>query len=477
MVKGDSGSTLFSIRQLSERIKNGELSPTELIDVSLSRIEELNSLLHSFITVIEKGKLLNQASIAEREIKNGNYRGPLHGIPFSVKDNIYVRGVRCTSGSKILSSFIPNSSATVVERMKQAGAIFIGTNNLNEFASGITGINPFYGSSRNPWDVSRLSGGSSGGSAVAVATGMVLASLGTDTGGSVRVPASLCGVVGIKPTYGRISKHNVFPLSPSLDHVGCITRSVWDAAAILECISGRDPLDGASVNTIVPPYTRIVQESNLSGRRIGVLEEYFCNNLHPEIAELFYNFINFLSSNKAKVVTGLKSHHSKKFYESWLNVRLAEAASVHLKWLATRAGDYTSEVRRLLLEGKEISEAEYSQSLRTIKEITNEFTTIFSAQTLDALIVPTTIIPAPRLSATDTKVGLETRQALLQNTAVFNSIGLPTITVPIGLTKGRLPVGAQLIGPRFQEERILSIAYCYECINHNVGKFIPKLHY
>ena len=472
-VVDENSFALFSIKQLSERIKNRELSPTELIDASLNKIEKFNSVLHSFITVIEKGELVSQASIAEKEIKNGNYRGPLHGIPFSVKDNIYVRGVHCTSGSKILGSFIPDSSATVVSRMKQAGAILVGTNNLNEFASGITGINPFYGSSRNPWDLSRLSGGSSGGSAVAVATGMVPASLGTDTGGSVRVPASLCGVVGVKPTYGRISRHNIFPLSPSLDHVGCITRSVWDAAAILECISGWDQMDSTSADTIVPPYTRIVQESNLSGRRIGVLHEYFSDNLHPEIAELFHKFIEFLQSSEAIVVTGLKTQHCKRFYESWLNIRLSEAASVHRKWLDTRAGDYSCEVKRLLLEGNEISELKYSQSLKTVKEITNEFIMIFSAQKLDALIVPTTIIPAPRFDQDLSEI----RQALLRNTYVFNSTGLPTITVPIGLTKDHLPIGAQLIGSCFQEEVILSIAYAYECINHSVDKFVPKLAY
>lgn len=480
MANGNSLTSL-SIQQLSEGIKNGELSPTELIGESLNRIEEFNSVLHSFITVIEEGELISQTSIAEKEIENGNYRGPLHGIPFSVKDNIYVSGVHCTLGSKILASFIPDSSATVVNRMKQAGAILIGTNNLNEFASGITGINPFYGSSRNPWNLSRLSGGSSGGSAVAVATGMVPASLGTDTGGSVRVPASLCGVVGVKPTYGRISKHNVFPLSPSLDHVGCITRSAWDAAAILECISGWDRMDGSSVDTIVPPYTRIVQESNLSGRRVGVLHEYFSENLHPEVAELFYKFADFLNSNEAIVMTGLRTQHTKKFYESWLNIRLAEAARVHRKWLDTRAGDYSLEVKKLLLEGKEISELKYSQSLGTVKEITNEFINVLSTQKLDALIVPTTIIPAPRfdqdLSLALDNTGLQSRQALLRNTFVFNSTGLPTITVPIGLTKDSLPVGAQLIGSCFQEEAILSIAYAYECLNHSVDRFVPKLGY
>lgn len=236
-------SSSLSLKQLSERIQNGEISPMDLIEICLDRIKKFNPILNAFITVIDEETLYNQSQIAEREIKHGKYYSPLHGIPFSIKDILYAKGVRCTVGSKIFSNYIPSVDATAVKRIKKAGAILIGTNNLNEFASGITGINYFYGSSKNPWNTSRISGGSSGGSAAAVATGMVPISLGTDTGGSVRVPSSLCGVVGMKPTYGRVSKHNVFPLSPSLDHVGCITRSAWDTSVVMEYIAGWDPLD------------------------------------------------------------------------------------------------------------------------------------------------------------------------------------------------------------------------------------------
>jgi aspartyl-tRNA(Asn)/glutamyl-tRNA(Gln) amidotransferase subunit A len=199
----------------------------------------------------------------------------LHGIPFSIKDIFHVKGVRCTAGSKILANYVPNLDATIIKKMSKAGAILIGTNNLNEFASGITGINPFYGTSKNPWDVSKISGGSSGGSAVAVATGMAQISLGTDTGGSIRVPSSLCGIVGLKPTYGRLSEHGYFPLSPSLDHVGSLTRSVWDAAVIMEYIAGGYPLDETSENNKTHAYTRIIEKSNLEGLRIGLPKEFF----------------------------------------------------------------------------------------------------------------------------------------------------------------------------------------------------------
>src|SRR5919199_2559909 len=258
-----SKSSLLSLRQLSEGIKNGDISPADLIEVCLNRIKKFDPILNAFISVIDEKILYEQAQIAEKEIKSGTYYGPLHGIPFSIKDIFYANGIRCTMGSKIFSNNISHVDATAVKRLERAGAILIGTNNLNEFASGITGINPFYGSSKNPWDISRISGGSSGGSAVAVATGMVPFSLGTDTGGSIRVPSSLCGVVGIKPTFGRVSKHNVFPLSPSLDHVGCITRSVWDTSVVMEHIAGWDPLDETCVRKKVPAYTRrIVENSN-----------------------------------------------------------------------------------------------------------------------------------------------------------------------------------------------------------------------
>ena len=474
------GSSIFSIKRLSEKINCGDISPTELIEVSLNKIKKLDPILNAFITVIERDELFRQAQIAEKEISQGKYRGPLHGIPFSIKDIIHAKGIRCTAGSKILADYVPKFTASVVRRMKKAGAILIGTNNLNEFASGITGLNPFYGSSKNPWDIIRLSGGSSGGSAVAVSTGMVLFSLGTDTGGSIRVPASLCGVVGLKPTYGRISLNNIFPLAPTLDHAGCITKSVWDAAAVLEYAAGWDALDATSAKNTVPPYTKIIEEPNLKGLRIAVPDEYFCDSLHSEIAGLFYEFVDFLRSMKTVVIDDIKLQDTEEYYESWRNIRLAEATNVHLNWINRRAEDYSPEVRKMLLEGKRISAADYIKSLRTVKEIKSEFLAMFSDRKIDAIVVPSTIVPAPRVVDNIVRVGknvvLETRQALLRNTIVFNSTGLPAISIPIGFTNSNMPVGVQIVGPPFKEEIILSVAYCYEQISSSMDTFVPQLH-
>ncbi len=472
-------ASLFSIKQLSERINTGDISPTDLIEVCLDRIKKFNPILNAFITVIEEERLYDQSQIAEKEIKQGNYYSPLHGIPFSIKDIFCAKGIRCTVGSKILSNNISHADATAVKRIKEAGAILIGTNNLNEFASGITGINYFYGSSKNPWNSSRISGGSSSGSAVAVATGMVPLSLGTDTGGSVRVPSSLCGVVGLKPTYGRVSKHNVFPLSPSLDHVGCITRSAWDAAAVMEHISGWDPLDETSKHKKVPAYTKIIEKSTLEGIRIGVSKKYFFDHLYPGVESLFYHFIGILKS-RGSIVYDLDLHNTEKYYRSWREIRLAEAAEIHLKWLNTRAEDYSYEVRRMLMQGTKVSAVDYVSALNTIKEIRKEFLSILNNK-VDAIVIPTTIIIAPRFDeekiSIDVDTVLETREALLRNTIVFNSTGLPAISIPIGLTKDKdsMPVGAQLIGPSFKEETILSIAYNYELTNDSSNNLVPPI--
>jgi aspartyl-tRNA(Asn)/glutamyl-tRNA(Gln) amidotransferase subunit A len=467
--------TLTTIQKLSDRIKNGEVSPLELIEVCLERIKKFNPSLNSFITLVED-EARRDATTAEKQIKQGLYLGPLHGIPFSIKDVIYAEGVRCTAGSKIMADYVSKIDATPVAKMKKAGAILIGTNNTHEFACGITNVNPHYGSSRNPWNTSKLSGGSSGGSAVAVASCMVPVSLATDTSGSIRVPSSLCGVVGLKPTYGRVSKYGIVNLAPSLDHFGCITRSAWDTATVLQTIAGQDPLDPTSINKKVPNYARIV-ESSKRKISVGLPKEYFFDYLQPGVRKVFHNFIDIIKSTEIASVFDVSVPGSDKIYESWRPIRLGESAEIHSEWLQTRPKDYGEDVRKMLLKGMEVSAVNYIQAHKFREELRNAF--IKALKNVDALLVPTTIITAPGFDEPTVSVGgktFEIYQALSRNTIGFASTGLPAASIPAGLTNDNLPVGAQIIGAPFEEEKILSIAYAYECINDNLTKFIPLLH-
>ena len=468
-------STSFSsIKQLSETIKNRELSSVDLVEICLKRIDKFNPSLNSFITVLNE-RAYEDAERIEKEIRQGIDRGPLHGIPFSIKDIIYAEGVRCTAGSKIMSNYIPKIDATIVARMRKAGAILIGTNNLNEFASGITGINPHYGSSKNPWNINRISGGSSGGSAVAVATGMVPVSLGTDTGGSIRVPSSLCGVVGLKPTYGTVSKYGVMDLAPSLDHVGCITRSAWDAAIVLHIIAGHDPLLIITENQNIPRYRKAFAETKDKKLSVGLPRQYFFDYLQAEVKDIINNFIDTIGL--ADSILEINIEKTDKIYKSWRTIRFAEATEVHLKWLKTKADDYSKEVRKMLLEGTQIAAIEYIRALKLRNEIKNEFLKLLKK--VDIIVVPTTILAAPRfddleVSNIDGKL-IEIREALLRNTIVFNTIGLPAISIPVGLTKDGMPVGVQIVGSLFEDEKLLSFAYKYECISNSFYKYVPPL--
>ena len=452
--------TATSIKTISDRIKNGDLSPLDLVESCLERINKFNPSLDAFITILEE-RARQDAKIAEKQIKQGLYIGPLHGIPFSIKDVICAEGVKCTAGSKIMSDYISKIDATSVYKMKKAGAILIGTNNTHEFACGITNVNPHYGSSKNPWNTSKLSGGSSGGSAVSVAAGMVPVSLATDTSGSIRVPSSLCGAVGLKPTYGRVSKYGIVDLAPSLDHVGCITRSAWDAAAVLKIIAGRDPLDLATENKKVADYVRIVEDNEAAnaGKKIsvGIPKEYFFDYLQPGVYRAFLDFIETIKSMDISVFD-VHIGETDKIYESWRPLRLGESAEIHLKWLQTRSEDYGEDVRRMLMQGTEVSAVDYIRAHKFRKELRNEFVRVL--QNFDVLVMPTTPLTAPGLDEQMVDIGgktLQIYQALSRHTIAFDSTGLPAISIPIGFSsKDNMPVGAQIIGPPFREEKILS---------------------
>jgi len=453
-----------TIEGLSKLISSKELSPVERIEATLDQINILNPELNAFITVLEDSARA-EAKKAESQINQGKYKGPLHGIPVSLKDLIYVRGVRSTSGSKILSGYVPGYDSTVAKKLSDAGAIIIGMNNTHEFACGLTNINPHYGSSKNPWDSSRMSGGSSGGSAVAVSSWMSTASIGTDTSGSIRVPSSLCGLFGLKPTYGRVSKYGVMQLAPSIDHVGPITHSAWDAAAVLSIIAGYDDLDSSAVNYPVQDYLGIIsksKEKTAAKFKLGIPEEFFFDLIDQDVMGIFEAFIDKIresgmSTNRVNV------EDTDKIYETWRAIRLGESAAVHSEWMKTRREEYGTDVLAMLERGMEISAVDYVKAQANRIKLKSAF--LKCMKDVDALVVPTTTIAAPFLDQNVVEINgksLEVYQALSRLTTVFDVIGLPVLNVPAGLVAGNLPVGVQLVSRPFEEGVILRIGHIYE---------------
>jgi aspartyl-tRNA(Asn)/glutamyl-tRNA(Gln) amidotransferase subunit A len=454
-----------------------------VVDATIQRIQKLNPKLNAFITILDQSAR-REAKHADSLIKQGKYLGPLHGIPISLKDLIYVKGVRSTSGSKILANFVPDYDSTVTRKLRKAGAIIVGTNNLHEFASGITGINPHYGASKNPWDIARMSGGSSGGSAVAVCSGMCLASIGTDTSGSIRVPASLCGLFGLKPTYGRVTKYGVMPLAPSIDHVGPLARSAWDIAALLQVIAGHDKMDPSSAKVPIPDYLKeISSSSSSSGTRknndrdintnfkIGIPKQFFFDMIEPKVMEIFREFVDRLERcGRITTVSNVDVDGTDRILETWRPIRLAEATSIHNEWMVSRHQEYGEDIIRMLQKGQEVTAVHYINALHKCRqEIKDAFLKAMSGY--DALLVPTTIIPAPFLDQKEVNIEgktIDVYSCLSKLTTVFDITGLPSLNIPAGLVDSELPVGVQLVGRPFDESRILKIAYTYECQYNNL---------
>jgi aspartyl-tRNA(Asn)/glutamyl-tRNA(Gln) amidotransferase subunit A len=437
----------LKLPKLSEDVRSGAVTPTELVHRCLEKIRKLNPVLNVFITVLEEDAL-KQAAERERELRAGYYRGPLHGIPVSLKDIIYVGGVRCTAGSKILSNHVAPYDSTVTKKLKEAGAVLIGTNNLHEFASGVTSINPHYGPVRNPWNTEYIAGGSSGGSAAAVAAGLTPISLGTDTSGSVRIPASLCGVVGLKPSYGRVSKHGVIPLSWSLDHVGVFANSVEEAASCLHAIAGYDPEDESTVYAEVPDY---VVDLDVGGMRVVYFREM--DRADEEVGRLFKRFVSVLEG-LGVVVEEAVFEYGGRVRESWAPIRLGEAAAFHDKWFRERPMDYGADVREMIERGRAFSAIDYVKAQRLRHEITR--TLLKTLDRYHAIISPTTPTAAVKIAEAQNP---ETYQRLTENTILYNLAGLPAVSIPIGLTDSGLPVGAQIAGRLFDENTVLRLAY------------------
>ena len=376
-----------SIVETSQRLRKGQVSPVELTQDCLARIEKLNPALNAFITVTADFALA-QARKAEKEIQQGKWRGPLHGIPIALKDIIDTAGTRTTAASALFKDRVPGEDAEVTRRLSQAGAVFLGKQNLHEFAYGGSSMVSYFGEVRNPWDLGRIAGGSSGGSAAAVAAGLCYGAIGTDTAGSVREPAAQCGVVGLKPTYGRVSLRGVIPLSLSLDHVGPITRTVADAALMLQAIAGYDAGDATSVDVPVPEYFAAL---GVEGRpiRVGVPRGFFCEDLDPEVASAFEQALTVLS--KAADVRDVQL-----VVPTDRTLQAAESYAYHAGFVARNPELYQPETLRRIRSGENVSAQEIEERRLELKKLRQEIAGVF--KDVDVLVTPCVPIPPPPIA-------------------------------------------------------------------------------
>ena len=449
-----------SMTELAPLIQRKEVSPVEVTQAYLDRIERLNDHYLAYLTVL-RDEALAAARATEQEIVGGQYRGPLHGIPIALKDLFAVRGVRLTCGSKILADHRAESDATVVTRLNEAGTILLGKLNMHEFAWGGTSLNPHYGTPRNPWDLTRLPGGSSGGCAVATAAGLAMGTLGTDTGGSVRIPASLSGIVGLKPTYGRVSRFGVYPLSHSCDHVGPMVRTVADAAVLLQAIAGPDLKDPTTSRATVPDYTSALRE-DIRGLRLGVPREYFFEDVESAVRDGITAAVQHLSSLGA-VVEEVSIPSLPHVIASSTAIIGAEAYEVHAQTLKTHSHHYGADVRSRLMLGACIQVAQYLKAQRFRTLLRQEMLDILGR--VDALITPTTLMAASKIDELTVDIGgkeFGVAAHIARATRPFNMTGLPAISVPCGFTPAGLPIGLQIIGRPFEETLLLRVAHTYE---------------
>jgi aspartyl-tRNA(Asn)/glutamyl-tRNA(Gln) amidotransferase subunit A len=455
-----------TIEDLAALLAKRKVSPVELTEMFLRRIDQFNSTVNAFLTVTAEAGLA-AARRAEKVIFNHRRSGKKHhalmGIPYTLKDNLWTRGIRTTAGSKILRDFVPTADATTARKLIHAGAVLLGKTNLHEFAYGITNSNPHYGDARNPWARDRITGGSSGGSAAAIAAGLCVASIGTDTGGSIRIPSALCGIVGLKPSFGRVSVYGTVPLAPSFDHVGPLTRSVPDAAILLGLIAGRDPLDPSSKAHPVEDFRGALRKP-LRKFRLGRPREHYWDNLDPDVRRLVESAIRDLEKHGA-VVREISLPHLSDSLQAATDISLAEATHSHRAagFFPADAADYSKEVRQRLEAGDKTTAVQYLAGFDVRKRLLAEFNAAF--QDVDAVVAPTAPVPAPLIGADNVSIDGEqvgVRPALVGMCRPANFTGLPAISVPCGFTREGLPAGLQLIGRAFDETTLLRIAHAYE---------------
>jgi len=460
----DTDLAFASIEEVGKLFRKRELSPVELTKLMLARIERLNPQLNAYLTVTAEVALA-QAKKAESELyaprgrKGQHDRGPLHGIPISLKDNIHTKGIRTTAGSKILANFVPEHDAIVVVLLKEAGAVLLGKTNMHEFAYGVTSNNPHYGPVRNPWDLSRIAGGSSGGSAVAVAAGLCYGSIGTDTGGSIRIPASLCGVVGLKPTGGRISTEGVVPLSPLLDCTGPLGRTVRDVAILTGAVYsrvGREP-DMSKPETLRANPKKIC---------LGIPRQLFFDALSTDVRKLFDSAVRDLCK-AGMTTTDISIPLLDETEDAGNHIAWVEAILFHSQqgYFPARTAEYGEDVRSRVEMGAKVSALDYLQALEIQKQFTVQLHMALAEAGADAVVYASTAIEAPLINQESSRIGKHdyaTRAILLRHNRPANLAGVPAVSLPCGFAPSGLPIGLQLMGGVSSEAVLLRVAKIFE---------------
>ena len=454
--------TTLEVHELAKLISSGEASPVEITEAFLGRITAHNSKLNAYVTIDAEGARA-AAKAAEQEISAGNYRGPLHGIPVAHKDLYATAGMRTTGGSRVLENHVPESDATLVARLKAGGMITLGKANTHEFAYGPTNEVSMFGPVHNPWDTACISGGSSGGSGAAVAAGLAPIASGSDTGGSIRMPASLCGLTGLKPTYGRVPRTGILPLCWSMDHAGPLARSAHDAAMFLQAVAGADGIDEASPDRPVPDYSAQLN-AGVEGLKIGVPRAMFFDQAQAAVVEQVDTALQAFEEMGAHLIP-IELSQAKHAAAAALAIYLAEATAYHDDTLENHASLYSEQVRTFLELGDQLLAKDYLHAQRFRKLFGKEILAAFKQ--VDVIAVPATPITATPLESETVDINGEPDGvfgALLRNTEPFNLTGLPAVVAPCGFDANNLPTSLQLIGPAFEEGRILNALHAYQSV-------------
>jgi aspartyl-tRNA(Asn)/glutamyl-tRNA(Gln) amidotransferase subunit A len=465
--------------RLSKMIRNGEMSSQRLVEIYLDRINRFDGRdgINSYITVAVDSAM-KQAEELDKLAKENKFKGPLHGLPMALKDNLDTKEIRTTGGTKILASWVPPADAYVVQKLKQAGAIILGKLNMHEFALGTTNNNPHYGPARNPYDLSRIPGGSSGGSGAATAAALCAAALGTDTGGSVRMPAALCGIVGLKPTLGRVGRGGSIPLSFTRDVVGPMTRTVTDAAMVLEVIAGKDPRDSESTAHPVPCYTALLK-GGLKGKRFGVPKRFISEIIHPDTQKVMNDSVRVIQ-DMGGVSKEIEIDHMDLAYAADFNIVMAEAVYLIENYLKAFDPQATidkyldqmgPDVRRMLGRQKGTSQSKPILGYEYVKTLREECVKVISGfkeamSDVDGLLLPTTPLPASKIGEdveTDL-IGEKIRifPTFIRNCMPVSVAGYPAISVPAGYSQTGLPIGLEIVARPWEEDKLLSMAYAFE---------------